>query len=55
VFRDDLERNRDNGWSLYGLALSLRAQGKDREAASVQKEFQTAWARADVSPDILYR
>jgi tetratricopeptide (TPR) repeat protein len=49
VYRDDLKRNPDNGWSLFGLAQSLRAQGKAAEAASVDARFQKAWARADVT------
>ena len=38
----------DNGWSLYGLARSLRAQGKEAEAAKVDARFKTAWQHADV-------
>ena len=49
VYRDDLKRNPDNGWSLFGLAQSLRAQGKTAEAAAVEARFQKAWARADVT------
>ena len=49
VYRDDLKRNPENGWSLYGLARSLEAQGKTAEAAAVQARFQKAWARADVT------
>ncbi len=49
VYRDDLKRNPENGWSLYGLARSLRAQGKTAEAAAVEARFQKAWARADVT------
>ena len=37
-----------NGWSLYGLAQSLEAQGKTDEAAQVQAEFDEAWQGADV-------
>ena len=48
VYRKDLENNPDNGWSLYGLAQSLRAQGKEKDAAAVDAEFQKAWAKADV-------
>jgi predicted Zn-dependent protease len=48
VYREDLRRNPDNGWSLHGLARSLRVQGKDAEAAAVDARFRTAWARADV-------
>jgi len=48
VYRADLQRNPENGWSLYGLAQSLRAQKKTAEAAAVEKRFKKAWARADV-------
>ena len=48
VYREDLKRNLDNGWSLYGLAQSLRAQGKTAEAAATDARFERAWARADV-------
>ena len=48
VYREDLKRFPGNGWSLYGLAAALRAQGKDNEAARVDAEFQRAWNRADV-------
>ena len=48
VYRDDLARNPGNGWSLYGLAQSLRAQGNAAEAARVEAQFGKAWAQADV-------
>lgn len=48
VFRADLQRNRRNGRSLYGLVLSLRAQGKMHAADLVQQEFSAAWRHADV-------
>jgi tetratricopeptide (TPR) repeat protein len=48
VYRDDLTRNPNNGWSLFGLAQSLRAQGKTAEASRVDASFQKAWAQADV-------
>jgi len=48
VYRADLERNRENGWALFGLAESLKKQGKNEEAAAVQKRFAKAWAGADV-------
>ncbi len=47
LYRDDLTHYPENGWSLHGLALSLRAQGKAREAAAVQKRFTRAWQGAD--------
>ena len=48
VYREDLRRNPGNGWSLFGLAQSLRAQGKTAEAAQVDEGFRKAWAQADV-------
>ena len=48
VYRTDLEKYPRNGWSLFGLASSLRAQGKRAEADWAQQGFANAWARADV-------
>src|SRR5262249_24784904 len=48
VYREDLRRNPENGWSLYGLAQSLRAENKKAEAAAVDARSRIAWARADV-------
>jgi tetratricopeptide (TPR) repeat protein len=48
VYWADLKRNPDNGWSLHGLSLALRAQGKADEAAAVEKRFEKAWGKADV-------
>ncbi len=48
VYRADLARFPDNGWSLFGLAESLRAQGKKKEADDVQRRFEIAWQYADV-------
>ncbi len=45
VFRADLERNKHNGRSLFGLLESLKGQKKD--AATVQREFDRAWNNAD--------
>ena len=49
VYWQDLSRNRENGWSLYGLMLSLRAQGKEEQAFVIEKRFRKAWNRADVT------
>ncbi|HVF58918.1 MAG TPA: hypothetical protein VNJ70_03785 [Thermoanaerobaculia bacterium] len=49
VYREDLRLNPANGWSLFGLAQALRAQGKEPEAAAADEEFRRAWARADVA------
>jgi tetratricopeptide (TPR) repeat protein len=48
AYRGELEAHPENGWSLYGLHLALRAQGKNEEAAATLALFQRAWARADV-------
>ncbi len=48
VYWEDLKRNPENGWALYGLMQALRAQGKQDDAAIVEQRFTTAWARADV-------
>ena len=49
IYWQDLERNRENGWSLFGLLQSLRAQGKEQQAAAVEKRFRKAWKRSDVT------
>jgi len=46
VFRDEILRRPRNGRALFGLAESLRKQGKD-SAKSVQLEFEKAWQFAD--------
>lgn len=48
VYRQDLKRHRGNGWSLRGLEVSLRAQGRTSQADQVHNQFQTAWRQADV-------
>ncbi len=48
VYRDDLARLPENGWSLFGLAESLRLQRKQTEAAAVDARFRKVWANADV-------
>lgn len=47
VYRDDLERWPNNGWSLFGLSRALEEQGKQAEANEVRKKYGRAWARAD--------
>lgn len=49
IYWQDLSRNPENGWSLFGLMQSLRAQGKTEEAAVVEERFRKAWSRADVN------
>jgi len=54
VFREDVKRWPRNGWGLFGLEQSLRAQGKSDSANIVQREFNEAWIRADVKPDLAW-
>jgi hypothetical protein len=49
IYWQDLERNRENSWSLFGLLQSLRSQGKEDQAAAVEKRFRKAWQRSDVT------
>ncbi|HUP90839.1 MAG TPA: hypothetical protein VM074_01220 [Solimonas sp.] len=46
VYREDLRRNPENGWSLFGLAQALKAQKKD--AAQVETRLAAAWKEADI-------
>jgi tetratricopeptide (TPR) repeat protein len=47
VYRADLKRYPSNGWSLYGLAESLRLRGKLDDADAVAADFNTVWSKAD--------
>jgi tetratricopeptide (TPR) repeat protein len=51
IYWEDLRRNRENGWALYGLMKSLEAQNKTEQAALIKSRFEKAWARADVKLD----
>src|ERR1700758_8337 len=48
VYREDLVRLPENGWSLFGLARCLQLEGKRNEAAAVEVRFQKVWANADM-------
>jgi tetratricopeptide (TPR) repeat protein len=47
VCREDLGHHPENGWSLFGLAQSLRKQKKNAEAVEVSARFKKAWQHAD--------
>lgn len=49
VYQEDLEINRENGWSLFGLYQSHLMQGNLELANEFQKRFNEAWAEADVA------
>ena len=48
VYRESLKTYRLDGWSLFGLAHALDAQGKTAEAAAVRNQFAQIWKLADV-------
>jgi tetratricopeptide (TPR) repeat protein len=48
VYREDLKKLPDNGWSLFGLAHSLQLQGQRDAAAKVEAQFNAAWRDADI-------
>ena len=48
VYREQLHHTPRNGWSLYGLAVSLRAQNKTTAAAETEALQREVWTRADV-------
>jgi tetratricopeptide (TPR) repeat protein len=48
VYRQDLRRFPENGWSLLGLSQALEGRGMKSEAADARARFQDAWKRADV-------
>lgn len=48
VFREGVKRSPHNGRMLFGLVESLKAQGKNEDAAWVRKELDEAWAKADI-------
>ncbi|HEX8844323.1 MAG TPA: alpha/beta fold hydrolase [Pyrinomonadaceae bacterium] len=47
VFRAELKKHPRNGRALFGLAESLKRQGREAEARLARREFDQAWARAD--------
>ena len=48
VYREELRRNPDNGWSLLGLKQALLALEREEEARRVEARFEQAWADADI-------
>ena len=47
TYRKDLEQYPRNGWAMFGLIESLKAQGKDTKDLS--EKFAILWAEADVT------
>jgi len=47
VYREDLRRLPNNGWSLLGLSEALFKQGREKEAGATMARFATVWNKAD--------
>jgi tetratricopeptide (TPR) repeat protein len=47
VYREDLAKLPENGWSLFGLGRSLRLQGKVAEAEVIEARFTEVWKGSD--------
>jgi tetratricopeptide (TPR) repeat protein len=47
VYRDDLKRHPENGWSLLGLANALERQNRFADAKPVRKRLAAAWKESD--------
>jgi hypothetical protein len=45
VYRDDLKEHPHNGWSLLGLQMALKAQGKS--TSDVDADLRSSWSRSD--------
>lgn len=49
IYREDLARWKNNGWSLYGLTRALEGQGRTAEALKARQLFELCWKDADES------
>lgn len=47
VYREDLKKWRENGWSLFGLARALEAQGQSDEAGTMLARYEDVWRFAE--------
>ena len=49
LYRDDLKRLPENGWSLFGLSQALAAQKKNgAELEATRTRFNQIWVKADI-------
>ncbi|HWP31640.1 MAG TPA: hypothetical protein VNK96_07960 [Fimbriimonadales bacterium] len=49
VYRQDLRRHPNNGWSLFGMAEALKNLGRQHEASMFNNAFDRVWKNADVT------
>jgi tetratricopeptide (TPR) repeat protein len=52
IYRQELDRYPENGWSLSGLAASLQAQGQNEAAAAIKQRSIAAWKYSDFNINI---
>lgn len=50
VYREDLRRWPENGWSLHGLADALMVNGNYAEGGATRLRANKAWSLADITP-----
>jgi len=48
IYWEELKRDRESGWALFGLHQALVAQKKTADAELIKARLDKAWARADV-------
>jgi tetratricopeptide (TPR) repeat protein len=48
-FWEDLKKNPESGWSLFGLKQALEAQSKTADVDLIEQRFQKAWKDADIT------
>jgi tetratricopeptide (TPR) repeat protein len=51
VYRADLAKWPNNGWSLYGLSRALQLQRKTEQAKKVDRQYREIWKDADAMTD----
>jgi tetratricopeptide (TPR) repeat protein len=47
-YREQLAKDPESGWALFGLAQALEAQGETQEGARIRARFRVAWRYSDV-------
>ena len=52
VFRAEITKHLRNGRALFGLAESLKRQGKTSAAITVEREYRQAWSNSDTKLSI---
>lgn len=54
TYQEDLQQYPKNGWALFGLANSLKANGETLKANQVMQEFNEAWQHADIAAPLTF-